>query len=93
LPKSNAVILISFKKEEDEMTKNVGNADAVSRYIFGIFLLWFGLLKLSGLGGNITGILVAIFSLMPFTVATTRKCTVFSIFKISSIPKNKKWTN
>ena len=75
------------------MQKNVGNFDAILRYIFGIFLLWLGLFKLDGLEGNTSGILVAIFSLIPFTIATTRKCPVFSILKISSIPKNKKEVN
>jgi hypothetical protein len=75
------------------MEKNVGNLDATLRYIFGIFLLWLGLFKLNGLQGTISGILVAICSLIPLTIATTRKCPVFSIFKISSIPKNKKGTN
>ena len=71
------------------MKKNVGTVDAILRYLFGIFLLWLGVFKLKGLEGRVSGILVAIFSLIPFTIATTRKCPVFSIFKISSIPKNK----
>jgi len=71
------------------MKKNVGTVDAILRYSFGIFLLWLGVVKLKGLEGRVSGILVAIFSLIPFTIATTRKCPVFSIFKISSIPKNK----
>ena len=71
------------------MKINVGNVDAILRILFGIFLLWLGLVKLNGLEGSISGIFVAIFSLIPFTIATTRKCPVFSIFKISSIPKNK----
>ena len=72
------------------MQKNVGNLDAILRYIFGIFLLWLGLFKLHGLEGNTAGILVAIFSLIPLTIATIRKCPIFSILKISSVPKNKK---
>ena len=75
------------------MKKNVGNVDAALRYMFGIFLLWLGLVELKGLEGNTTGVLVAIFSLIPFTIATVRKCPVFSILKISSIPKQKKKTN
>ena len=72
------------------MKKNVGTIDAILWYIFGIFLLWLGLFRLSGLEGKTSGILVAALSLIPFTIATTRKCPIFSILKISSVSKNKK---
>ena len=71
------------------MKKNVGKVDAIVRILFGIFLLWLGLVRLNGLEGSILGILVAILSLIPFTIATTRTCPIFSIFKISSIPKSR----
>jgi hypothetical protein len=73
------------------MKKNVGNVDAILRIILGIFILWLGLVQLNGLEGRISGILIAMFALVPFTIAATRICPVFSIFKISSLPnKNKR---
>jgi len=38
----------------------------------------------------VAGILVALLSLIPFTIAATRVCPVFSMFKISSITKKEK---
>jgi uncharacterized membrane protein len=69
------------------MKKNVGKIDRILRIIFGLFLIWLGLFQLKGLEGEILGILVVLFSLIPFAIAATRVCPVFTMFKISSITK------
>ncbi len=69
--------------------KNVGNFDATLRVILGIFLIWLGLFQLDGLNGDIWGILISICALLPFTMAITRICPVFTFFNISSIFKKK----
>lgn len=72
------------------MKKNVGKIDRVLRIIFGLFLIWLGLFQLKGQEGEVLGILVALFSLVPFTIAATRICPVFAMFRISSITKKEK---
>lgn len=69
------------------MEKNVGNLDAFLRAILGIFLIWFGLFQLEGLSGNVTGIIVALVSIAPFTFAINRKCPIFFYLKTSTIAK------
>ena len=71
------------------MKRNVGNLDAIFRLILGGMLVFVGLYVLDGYRGKVIGILVALFSLMPFYMAITRKCFVFRFFGISSIPKEK----
>lgn len=72
------------------MKKNVGKLDRMLRIIFGLFLLWVGLVHLKALQGGILGIIVALLSLIPFSTAATRFCPVFSLFKISSMTKRDK---
>jgi uncharacterized membrane protein len=72
------------------MKKNVGIIDRILRIIFGLFLIWLGFFQLKGQEGEVLGIFVALFSLVPFTIAATRVCPVFTIFKISSITKKEK---
>ena len=67
------------------MKKNVGNLDATLRVILGIFLIWLGLFQVDGLNGDIWGILISICAVLPFTMAITRICPVFTVFNISSI--------
>ena len=72
------------------MKRNVGKIDRTLRIIFGLFLIWLGLFQLNGQEGEIVGILVALLSLIPFTIAATKVCPVFSMFRISSITKKEK---
>lgn len=71
------------------MEKNVGNLDAVIRILLGIFLIYLGLFILDGLDGSILGIVVALVSIVPIYFAISRKCIVFKLLHISSIPKAK----
>jgi len=71
------------------MEKNVGNLDATLRIFLGFFLIWLGLFYMKGSEGKLLGILVALFSIVPFIFSITRKCPVFYFFKISSISKKK----
>ena len=72
------------------MKKNVGSIDRIVRIVIGLFLIWLGLFQLNGLKGDVSGILVALLSLIPFIIAAIRICPVFSIFKLSSITKKDK---
>jgi uncharacterized membrane protein len=72
------------------MKKNVGKIDSILRFFFGIFLVWLGLFYLQGLKGEIVGIIVAMISIIPFTISATKVCPVFTILKISSISKKEK---
>jgi uncharacterized membrane protein len=71
------------------MKKNVGRLDQIIRLFFGLFLLWLGLLKFQGLNGSKLGIVIAVFSVIPFTISATRSCPVFTFLHLSSIPKKK----
>lgn len=69
------------------MQKNVGTIDRILRLLLGLILIWFGVFILNGKEGNVIGIFVALISLMPFYMATTRSCFVFRWFKIHSLSK------
>ena len=70
--------------------KNVGKIDMILRLLLGIVLLVVGLFVLGGNRGNIIGIAVALSSALPFYIASTRSCPVFSLFKINSLSKKEK---
>ncbi len=72
------------------MKKNVGEIDSILRFLFGLFLLWLGLFYLQGLDGETAGLIVAILSMIPFTISATKVCPVFTLFKISSISKKER---
>ena len=69
------------------MIKNVGKIDRTLRFLLGLLLVWLGVFVLNGKEGNVIGIFVALFSLMPFYMAVTRSCFVFRWFKIHSLSK------
>ena len=69
------------------MIKNVGKIDRTLRFLLGLLLVWLGVFVLNGQEGNVIGIFVALFSLMPFYMAVTRSCFVFRWFKIHSLSK------
>jgi hypothetical protein len=72
------------------MRKNVGKIDSILRFLFGLFLVWLGLFHFQGLNGEIIGFIVAILSIIPFTISAIKVCPVFTLFKISSISKKEK---
>jgi hypothetical protein len=72
------------------MKKNVGRLDQVLRFFLGLFLLWLGLIKYQGLNGSKPGIIIALLSVIPFTISAARSCPVFTLLNISSIPKKKR---
>ena len=69
------------------MIKNVGKIDRTLRFLLGLLLVWLGVFVLNGKEGNMIGLFVALFSLMPFYMAVTRSCFVFRWFKIHSLSK------
>ena len=77
-------------KGDTKVEENVGSLDALLRLLLGLFLVFLGLFILKGKEGNVFGILVSVCSLLPFYMATTRRCFVFRFLKISSIPRKKR---
>ena len=69
------------------MIKNVGKIDRTLRFLLVLFLVWLGVFVMNGKEGNVIGIFVALFSLMPFYMSVTRSCFVFRWFKIHSLSK------
>ena len=69
------------------MIKNVGKIDRILRFVLGLFFVWLGLFVFNGKDGNITGIVVAMISLIPFYIGITRSCIVFNWFRIHSLSK------
>ena len=67
-----------------DLKKNVGRIDRIFRFLLGCSLVWVGLFELEGMGGSVSGILVALCSLFPFYMAVTRSCFVFRWFNIHS---------
>lgn len=72
------------------MLLNVGKLDRTIRFFLGLFLIWLGLIQMSGIEGDILGILVALSSILPFYMVITRSCFVFKWFKIHSLSKSEK---
>lgn len=70
--------------------KNVGWIDRSMRTALGIFLVWLGLFHLEGIDGNQTGIVVVLLSGLPFYVAFSSFCPVFTWFKFSTLSNKEK---
>jgi hypothetical protein len=68
------------------MEKNVGGVDAFMRVVLGVAVIYMGMFLLGGVNGSLLGIIVALISLVPFYMAVTRKCFVFKLFNLSTIP-------
>ena len=68
------------------MEKNVGGVDAFMRVVLGVVLIFIGMFLLGGVNGSLLGIMAALISLVPFYMAVTRKCFVFKMFNLSTIP-------
>ena len=69
------------------MEKNVGSIDASMRFVLGVALIFIGMYVLEGIKGNLSGIIVALISLVPFYMVVTRKCFVFRLLRISTMPR------
>jgi len=69
------------------MEKNVGGVDAFMRVVLGVVLIFIGMFLLGGVNGSLLGIIVALISLVPFYMAVTRKCFVFKLFNLSTMPR------
>ncbi|MCG8372583.1 MAG: DUF2892 domain-containing protein [Balneolales bacterium] len=67
------------------MVKNVGMIDRIARFLVALFLAEIGLFRLNGLEGNVSGIVVAIISLIPLYMVITRSCFVFRWFRFHSL--------
>lgn len=65
--------------------RNVGKIDRIARLLSAAFLCWTGLVLLEGLEGDFFGILLVLFSMIPFYMAATASCFVFRYFKIHSL--------
>lgn len=66
------------------MKVNVGSVDRITRYVLAVALVVVGLFVLSGIEGNVTGIVVAVASVLPIVTATTRKCPVYAAVGVST---------
>jgi hypothetical protein len=69
------------------MEKNVGGVDAFMRFVLGVVLILVGMFVLGGVNGSLSGIMVALLSLIPFYMAVTRRCIVFKVLNLSTIPR------
>jgi hypothetical protein len=64
--------------------QNMGRLDRTLRFIVGLALIPIGLLALSGWQGNLTGVLVATFALLPLLTSLTGFCPGYIPFGIST---------
>jgi hypothetical protein len=69
------------------MEKNVGGVDAFMRFVLGVVLILVGMFVLGGVNGSLSGLMVALLSLIPFYMAVTRRCIVFKVLNLSTIPR------
>lgn len=67
------------------MAKNVGKLDRVARFFFGLFLIWLGAFKFGALDWSPLGLLLVALALLPFYMAVSGSCFIFSWFKIHSL--------
>ena len=65
------------KNNKVSSMRNAGIIDRIFRTIFAFFLLYFGLIRLNGLNGDILGLSIALISLGPLYIAITARCFVF----------------
>jgi hypothetical protein len=72
--------------------KNIGLLDRTVRFIVGVVLIPIGLLLLGGWQGNLTGIIVAVFALLPIVTSVTGFCPLYIPFGISTLGKEQRST-
>lgn len=67
--------------------KNMGLLDRTVRFIAGVVLIPIGLLLLGGWQGNLAGIIIAVFALLPLVTSVTGFCPGYIPFGISTLGK------
>ena len=66
------------------LRKNVGGLDRTLRFIAGVALVPTGLFVLGGWRGNVIGIVVAAFALIPLVTSLIGFCPAYVPFRIST---------
>jgi DUF2892 family protein len=64
--------------------KNVGGFDRALRLVVGVALMLVGLFVLGGWQGNVVGIIVAAFALIPLVTSQIGFCPAYVPFRIST---------
>ncbi len=72
--------------------KNMGRLDRTLRFIVGVTLIPIGLFVLGGWQGNLIGVLVAAFALLPLATSLTGFCPVYVPFGISTLDREQNLT-
>ena len=72
--------------------KNMGRLDRTVRLIAGVALIPIGLLLLDGWQGNLTGIFVTVFALLPIVTGLTGFCPGYIPFGISTLGREQNST-
>ncbi len=67
----------------------MGQIDRTMRFIIGVMLIATGLFLLEGWQGNLSGIFVSAFALMPVMTGLTGFCPAYIPFGISTLGKEK----
>ena len=66
------------------LRKNVGGFDRALRFVVGVALILVGLFVLGGWQGNVVGIIVAAFALIPLVTSLIGFCPAYVPFQIST---------
>jgi predicted PurR-regulated permease PerM len=66
------------------LRKNVGGFDRMLRFVAGVVLIPVGLLALGGRDGNVIGIIVAAFALIPLVTSLIGFCPAYVPFRFST---------
>lgn len=66
------------------LRKNVGGLDRALRFVVGVALILVGLVVLGGWQGNVVGIILAAFALIPLVTSLIGFCPAYVPFRIST---------
>jgi hypothetical protein len=69
------------------LKKNMGRRDRTLRFIVGVTLIPMGLFALGGWQGNLIGVLVAVFALLPLVTSLSGFCPIYIPFGISTLDR------
>ena len=72
--------------------KNMGRLDRTLRFIVGVALVPIGLVALGGWQGNLIGLLVTAFALLPLVTSLTGFCPGYIPFGISTLDREQQRT-
>ena len=72
--------------------KNMGRLDRTLRFIVAVALIPTGLVALGGWQGNLIGLLVAAFALLPLVTSLTGFCPAYVPFGISTLDREQQRT-